>query len=85
MNDITTASSNEIDEALRRVSDDPFAASPRDIDLVIEHQRRARANLEAGVRPKKLQGPTAPLMDIVTSIAKAEGVVKPAGIPRRKL
>jgi len=40
---------------------DPADWTPKDIDIVIEHQRRARASREAGVKVKR---------------PKAEGVVK---------
>ena len=85
MNDMSKATMNEIEEALRRVQgDDVSQISSRDIDLLIEHERRARANLELGIKPKKAKAePTkdqaAGIEAFRASLTKAE-----APIPRRK-
>jgi len=41
---------NEIDTLMDL---DPLELSSQDIDRIIEYQRKARANFEAGVKPKK--------------------------------
>jgi hypothetical protein len=45
---------NEIDELMNL---DPLDLSAQDIDAIVAFQRKARANFEAGVKPKKETGP----------------------------
>lgn len=45
---------NEID---RIMSLDPLELSAQDIDKIIDYQRKARMNFEAGVKPSKEKGP----------------------------
>jgi len=47
---------NELDELMSRLDLDPSLATTGDIDLIIAHQRKARANFESGIKPKKGEG-----------------------------
>ena len=70
---------NEID----RIMDlDPLALSEQDLDAIIAYQRKARANFEAGIKPKK--GATAePKMDANELLGKLGMIKGPAPINRR--
>jgi hypothetical protein len=58
------------------MSTDPLSLSDRDIDAIIAIQRNARAQREAGIKPKREKGPTKKL-DL-----KALGLIKE--VPKTK-
>ncbi len=67
---------NEIDDLMRL---DPLELSAQDIDAIIAYQRRARAQFDSGVKPKR--GSTAP----PTSLADIGLIVKAPVIKKRKV
>ncbi len=47
---------------------DPLGLSDQDVDGIIAYQRRHRAMVESGVKPKKEKGPAVSLDGLVTGI-----------------
>lgn len=56
---------SEIDELM---SLDPLELSSQDINKIIAYQRKARANNEAGIKPKKEAGPKADLSKVMQAL-----------------
>jgi hypothetical protein len=74
-----TDSTNTIDELM---SLDPLSLTSENIDQIITHHRRARANAASG---KKAQRETGPKIDIAGVMAGLTGEApKPAAIVRRR-
>lgn len=67
---------NELDILMDR---DPMLLSAQDIDSIIAYQRRARANFEAGVKPKKETGPKQSLEGVLNVLAPA-----PVAVPIKR-
>lgn len=66
---------SELDDLMDQ---DPLSLSTQDLDKIIAYQRKARANFEAGIKPKK-GGAEPKKIDLV-----GLGLVpKPAGVDRR--
>lgn len=61
---------------------DPLELSKQDIDKIIEYQRKARANFQAGIKPKKEVGPKKDLSEILGALAPKAAPAGPA-IKRR--
>lgn len=59
---------NELDILMDK---DPMMLSAQDIESIIAYQRRARANFEAGVKPKKETGPKQSLEGVLNVLAPA--------------
>lgn len=67
---------NELDLLMQRLSEDPSLATPEDIDTIITQQRKARANYESGVKPKK-EGTSGVKLDLVAlGLKKAPEPIK---------
>lgn len=62
---------------------DPLELSKQDIDDIIAYQRKAKANFEAGIKPKKGEGAAkVDLSQIITNLTGG-AVAKPTKIERR--
>ncbi len=68
---------NELDLLMDK---DPLELSAQDLDDIIAYQRKARANFEAGVKPKKETGPK---QDLGAVLAALVPKVEPVKIKRR--
>ncbi len=68
---------NELDLLMDK---DPLELSAQDLDDIIAYQRKARANFEAGVKPKKDTGPK---QDLGAVLAALVPKVEPVKIKRR--
>lgn len=51
---------------------DPLSLSAQDIDKIVEYHRKARANYELGVKPKKEKGQTVKLDLVQLGIKKEQ-------------
>lgn len=74
--------SNELD-ALMDI--DPLELSDQDLDKIIAYQRKARANREAGIKPKKESGPKIDLATLMSTRGvelETETKPKPTGVRR---
>lgn len=73
---------NELDELMDK---DPLSLSKQDIDAIIAYQRKARANYESGVKPKKGSGEAVvPLGNIVASLL-GQAAPTPAQTVKRRV
>ena len=66
---------NTIDELMDL---DPLELSAQNIDEIIAHHRKARANAAAGIKAKKEKGPS---VDISSVLANLTGDPAPSGAP----
>lgn len=60
-----------LDELMNR---DPFDYSNADLDEIIAYHRQQRRNLEAGIKPKKEEGPKVSLDAVMASLTQNEVV-----------
>ena len=68
---MSEASTNSIDVLM---SLDPLEMSKQDLDAIIQYQRKAKANFDMGIKPKKganAEGKTIDLSQIVSNITGA--------------
>lgn len=56
---------SELDELMDL---DPLSLSAQDIDQIIQYQRKARRDYEAGVKPKKDSGPKVSLDNLMGNL-----------------
>lgn len=64
---------------------DPLDLTAANIDSIIAHHRKNRANAAAGIKPKREQGPKIDIEGIMGKLLAGGEVLKPAagGIRRR--
>lgn len=71
---------NELDELMDK---DPLQLSKQDLDAIIAYQRKARANYESGVKPKKGSGEAVKLDSIVAGLLGQAAPAPAATVKRR--
>lgn len=66
---------NDLDELM---SKDPLTLTKDDLDNIIAYERKYRAQLAAGIKPKKEKGPTIDISSVLSNLTKkpAASVVK---------
>ena len=62
---------NELDELMARIADDPSMPLPGDIDKLIAYYRNKRADLAAGIKPKRAKGPGVSLDSVLNKLTIA--------------